>query len=139
LNLPPNTLETTLPTDVIDVNLASKVVSGHRFKNTPEEKVIKQLWGDSAQFDFAPFFNSMDLVFIDGAHSADYVKKDTENALKLIKPEGGIIIWHDSHLYGVVKYLSPWIKQNNLPVYFIKNTSLAVAGVREGKVFDLQL
>ena len=35
-----------------------------------------------------------DGIFIDGDHSYEQVKKDTENALKCCTP-GGIIVWHD--------------------------------------------
>ncbi len=88
--------------------MASKVISGERFLNTPQQSIITQLWGDSATFDFSPYYNSMDFVFIDGAHSEHYVKNDTEKALQLIKKSGGIIVWHDAHLFGVVKFLEPW-------------------------------
>ena len=137
LNLPPETSNVMLDTSIVDVQLASKVVSGERFINTPQQKYITQLWGDSATFDFSPYFNTIDFVFIDGAHSEDYVKSDTKTALQLIKKSGGVIMWHDAHLFGVVKFLNPWIQENNLPVYFIKNTSLAVAWVQKGIVTDI--
>jgi hypothetical protein len=37
----------------------------------------------------------MDVVFVDGAHSAEYVRNDTDVALRLLKPTGGLILWHD--------------------------------------------
>jgi predicted O-methyltransferase YrrM len=137
LNLPPDVESVSLETDRIDVNLASKVVSGERFLNTPQEKHIQQLWGDSAKFDFSPFHKKMDIVFIDGAHSEDYVKNDTEKSIPLIKQDGGIIIWHDSHLFGVKDFFVKWLNAHNYPVYFIRNTTLAVMGVRDGKPVDL--
>jgi predicted O-methyltransferase YrrM len=139
LNLPPGIDDVLLHTSADDVDLAHKVISGERFINTPQGKLIEQLWGDSATFDFSPYYNSMDLVFIDGAHSEQYVKSDTEKALQLIKQSGGIIIWHDAHLFGVVKYLEPWIKSNQLPVYFIKDTSLATARIRNGSIVDFKI
>jgi predicted O-methyltransferase YrrM len=50
-----------------------------------------------------------DLIFIDGDHSYDGVKADTELAHKLIK-KGGMIAWHDynpldNRVAGVVKYI----------------------------------
>jgi predicted O-methyltransferase YrrM len=137
LNLPPQADAVKLATDIIDVQLANKVVSGERFLNTPQQENITQLWGDSASFDFSPYYNSMDFVFIDGAHSEDYVKNDTAIALKLVKKSGGVIMWHDAHLFGVVKFLKPWIKNNNLPVYFIRNTTLAIARVKNEVVVDM--
>jgi len=138
LNLPPNTEHVDLVTDKVDVNLASQVVSGERFLNTAQQKYIEQIWGDSSTFDFTAFTNKMDMVFIDGAHSKEYVQSDTNNAIKLIKQKGGIIIWHDAHLFGVVKFLAPWIEENKLPVYFLKGTTLAVAAVKNGSIVDIR-
>jgi len=36
------------------------------------------LQSDSATFDISPYVNSMNLVFVDGAHSYEYVKSDSE-------------------------------------------------------------
>ncbi len=65
------------------------------------------LRADSAKFDTAPYLESMDLIFVDGAHSYEYVKNDTVKGLEMLRP-GGIIAWHDctpSHP-SVVGYLS---------------------------------
>ena len=56
---------------------------------------ITQLLGDSASFDYGPYRNAVDLVFIDGAHSYDYVKRDTESALSLLRNGKGVVFWHD--------------------------------------------
>jgi predicted O-methyltransferase YrrM len=136
LNLPDATERVSLDTSNVDIQLASKVVSGERFLHTPQQSKITQLWGDSATFDFSPYYNSMDFIFIDGAHSEHYVKNDTEQAIKLIKNTGGIIVWHDAHLFGVVKYLEPLVKQGRQPIYFIENTTLAVARVQNGIIKD---
>ena len=80
------------------------------------------LRSDSAKFDTTPYLNSMDLVFVDGAHSYEYVKNDTEKGLEMLRP-GGIIAWHDctpSHP-DVVKYL----KTLNLLPTLVKSTALA--------------
>ena len=138
LNLPPETKSVDLETNLVDVNLAAKVSSGERFLNKPEAEKIRQVWGDSATYDFSKFYGAMDVVFIDGAHSAAYAKNDTEEALKLLKDSGGLIIWHDAHLYGVVKYLKAWISKYQYPIYFIKETTVAVLLVKEGKPADLK-
>lgn len=134
LNLPPDTAEVSLETGNVDIELATKVKSGERFLHTTEQQFIEQLWGDSAKYDFTTFHGRMDLVFIDGAHSETYVANDTENALHLIKQEGGWIIWHDAPYFGVVKFLKKWVPEQEGPVYFIKDTSLAVAYVKMGSV-----
>jgi predicted O-methyltransferase YrrM len=69
------------------------------------------LRSDSATFDTSPYLGSMDLVFVDGAHSYEYVKNDTEKGLEMLRP-GGIIVWHDCTLnhpevVGYLKSFSP--------------------------------
>jgi predicted O-methyltransferase YrrM len=49
---------------------------------------------DSATFDESPYHGSMDFVFVDGAHSYEYVKSDSLKGWKMLR-EGGILAWHD--------------------------------------------
>jgi predicted O-methyltransferase YrrM len=72
-----------------------KPESGARFKGTVYQRQITQLFGDSASFDYSPYHGTIDVVFIDGSHAYDYVKSDTENALKLLRNSRGLILWHD--------------------------------------------
>lgn len=58
---------------------------------------ITQLYGDSATFDYSPFKENCDVIFVDASHSYDYVLNDTEMAFALLK-KNGVVIWHD---YGV--------------------------------------
>lgn len=55
---------------------------------------VVQHWGDSASFDFGPWENSVDLVYVDGAHSHDYVRADSANAFRLVRASGAIV-WDD--------------------------------------------
>ncbi len=74
--------------------------SGEKFKGSHSKNKIIQLYGDSATFDFSPFYNTIDLVFIDGSHSYKYVINDSLKAYSMVR-NGGIIIWHDySHQGG---------------------------------------
>jgi predicted O-methyltransferase YrrM len=80
------------------------------------------LRSDSASFDTTPYLNSMDLVFVDGAHSYEYVKNDTEKGWEMLR-SGGIIAWHDcnpSHP-EVVTYLK---SRNPIPT-LVRGTALA--------------
>jgi predicted O-methyltransferase YrrM len=80
------------------------------------------LRSDSATFDTTPYLGSMDLVFVDGAHSYEYVKNDTEKGWEMLRP-GGIIAWHDctpSHP-EVVSYLKSYTPTPTL----IRGTALA--------------
>ena len=74
----------------------------------PEDQAHKVtfLKADSAQFDTTPYRGTMDLVFVDGYHSYEYVKNDTEKALEMLRP-GGVIAWHDCETGRpeVVRYL----------------------------------
>jgi predicted O-methyltransferase YrrM len=79
------------------------------FEGLPEASRIRVLHGDSASFDFAPFENSIDLFFVDGAHSYEYVKNDTTKAVKCVR-EGGIIAWHDYGRCGV-NGVSKWLNE----------------------------
>jgi predicted O-methyltransferase YrrM len=78
------------------LNIKARMVE---YKGKDVEYKIKQIYADSTVFDFSPYFNKMDIVFIDGAHHYNTVKSDSENALKMAKPDG-IIIWHDFAIYG---------------------------------------
>ena len=35
------------------------------------------------------------MIFVDGAHSYEYVLHDSRHALKLLKDGKGLILWHD--------------------------------------------
>jgi predicted O-methyltransferase YrrM len=95
LDLPVSGLEAVeSKVEVGEIAYINKDVSGSRFIGKSVAQQIHQLLGDSATFDFSPFYDSIDLMFIDGSHAHDYVLNDTEKALKLIK-KGGIILWHD--------------------------------------------
>jgi len=78
-----------------DVQYIQKQSSGTRYHGTKWESQIHQLYGDSASFDYTPYLGKCDVVFVDGSHSYDYLKNDTQIALKLIVPHYGMIIWHD--------------------------------------------
>ena len=52
------------------------------FQGSPVEGKITVLKGDSANFDFSRWYGQIDVFFIDGSHSYEYVKSDTEHALK---------------------------------------------------------
>jgi len=79
------------------------------FEGTPEAAKIEPLFGDSASFDFAPYEGLVDLFFIDGAHSYEYVRSDTLNALRCCH-EGSVILWHDYGRRGTNR-VSKWLNE----------------------------
>jgi predicted O-methyltransferase YrrM len=74
--------------------LRPETLCGEAFRETPEAARIEQLWGDSATFDFSPYAGRIDFVYIDGAHTYEYVNSDTGNALRMLSPTG-TIAWDD--------------------------------------------
>jgi len=83
---------------------------------------VKQIFADSGQFNFETL-GAVDFVFIDGCHSYEYVKNDTEKALKILNKKG-IVIWHDYNIDwpGVYTYLNDLSRK--LPIYKIRGTTL---------------
>jgi predicted O-methyltransferase YrrM len=82
------------------------------------------LSSDSATFDESSYAGTMDFVFVDGAHSYEYVKNDTEKGWRMLRP-GGVLAWHDctaSHP-DVVRY----IKDSGLDAKRVQGTALAFA------------
>ena len=69
---------------------------------------FRQLYGDSHELEAGRVvseFGVFDLVFIDGDHSGDGVRQDTELAANIIN-DSGIICWHDAnpkHAYQQVR------------------------------------
>jgi predicted O-methyltransferase YrrM len=99
-------------------------------KAFPEVDKIVQLFGDSATFDFTPYFNKIDMVFVDGAHSYEYVKNDSHIAMKMLKNGKGLIIWHDyDALYDEVTLALNEISAQHPEIVFahIEGTSLVYA------------
>jgi predicted O-methyltransferase YrrM len=99
----------TLKTTLIDSAMirAHDAVKRYCFEGTPAERKITCLFGDSATFDFRPFEKQVDLFIIDGAHSYEYVRSDTLNALKCCHP-GSVIVWDDFGRMGV-NGVSKWL------------------------------
>lgn len=85
---------------------------------------VRQHWSDSATFDFSPWSGKVDLVYIDGAHSEEYVRSDTDNALRMVAP-GGAVVWDDYWRVspGVAKVLN---ERNDLNRMRIPGTRLVV-------------
>ena len=94
---------------------------------------VEQIWGNSLTFDFTSHLGKYDMVFIDGDHHYDSVKKDTETAFKLLKNERSIIVWHD---YGLDPETIRWDvlaaildgapAEKRKHIYHVSNTLCAV-------------
>jgi hypothetical protein len=82
------------------------------------------LFGDSAVYDFQQYRNRIDLFFVDGAHTEDYVASDTYHAFESLTPDGWVI-WHDCLVPQVLKVLKKVARLVN--VLHISGTNLALA------------
>lgn len=95
------------------------------FETSRAASKISTLFGDSAVFNFSPFHGQIDFFFIDGAHSYEYVRSDTLNALKCCHA-GSVIAWHD---FGrvVVDGVAKWVREfaRDREVYSVPGGSLA--------------
>jgi predicted O-methyltransferase YrrM len=122
------------PSDAVELTMGSDdhhffrpgEATGEAFHDTAEAARITQLWGDSASFDFTPYKGRMDLVYIDGAHTYDYVRSDTARALEMLTP-GGMIVWDDygsnPGVYSVVNEVAATLDR---PVYHVFGTRMAI-------------
>jgi hypothetical protein len=124
LNLPDETMS--------QMGLDKDYIGMHRFfsKNISN---ITHLFGHSQTFDFEKLNKKFDLIFIDGDHHTDSVEKDTISALKLLKNEQSILVWHDASLdpetprYEVLLGIYKGIpKEMHKHIYLVSNTLCAV-------------
>lgn len=133
LDLPP-AMAPSLEVTTVDL----RHVEGHEsrqkmlFDGKPEAARIHCLYGDSATFDFSPLHADVDLLFIDGAHSYEYVRNDTLRAGSCCKP-GSVIAWHD---YGRVGFngVSRWLHEfarDGHEVWRVPGGSLAFTRLRD--------
>ncbi len=114
--------------DMLVMQLSQANIAKRFYKNHPLCNKIVELFGDSSTFDFSPYYGKIDLVFIDGNHSHEFVKKDSENAFKMVS-ENGLIVWHDFDYIihkEVFNYLRDLSKQHT--IYSVPNTRFAVYG-----------
>jgi predicted O-methyltransferase YrrM len=125
IDLPPDwdgEMGMSVPEACVNVTKRHKV--GIQFQNTPFARKITQVFGDSAKLDWSRLPAPFDVVFIDGCHYYEYVKKDTQNALRYLKADG-VVIWHD---YGMIRDVSHAVDETaaRIEVKAIRGTRLAV-------------
>jgi hypothetical protein len=111
-----------LPKD--DFHLIARRAVGREFKRQPCEKRIVQHLGDTAVMDFTPI-GQPTFFFIDGSHTYEYCKNDSEKCLALC-PQGGTFLWHDCDQMhpGVLKFILEW-QELGRNVVRIEETALA--------------
>ncbi len=117
LDLPAEELESS---EVVgaDKRYVDKPSSGARFTSPPHNALpcVKRI-------------EQQDFIFVDGAHSYDFVVNDSDVALRLLNPKGGVIVWHDYGVWPDVAKALRELKEKKpyLPLVHVKGTSLAVS------------
>jgi len=96
IDLPRASMESLeAPIHAHEEKYVDKAQSGTRYRGTPEESRIEQLYGDSGSYDFSRFKDAIDFVFVDASHAYKYVINDSLVALQMLRAGGGTIAWHD--------------------------------------------
>lgn len=127
VDLPPDYSDTTnaaanLPKD--DFHLIQRRDVGREFKGQSVENRIKQHFGDTAKINFQEF-GKPTFFFIDGSHTYEYCKQDSEKCFSLCGGRG-VFLWHDCDEWhpGVIKFILEW-RAAGRDIRRITGTSLA--------------
>lgn len=129
LDLPPETqVGETANYINSDVDLVRKRKLAHCVHELGLTNRYQQILCDSLQFDPAPHRQSVELGFIDGAHTRRYVENDTLKMAEMVA-ERGLVFWHDYGGKGAFKPLTDYLESlaRQIPVYRVPGTSLAWA------------
>jgi hypothetical protein len=107
-----------------DFHLIARRIVGREFKARPCERRIVQHFGDTAVMDFTGI-GQPTFFFIDGSHTYEHCKNDSEKCLSLC-PKGGTFLWHDCNEThpGVLRFIVEWRAQGR-NIARIEGTDLA--------------
>jgi predicted O-methyltransferase YrrM len=110
-----------------DEQLMEASAPGIEYEDKDVAFKIEQLFGDSLDFDFSPYHQSVDIVYVDGSHHYDAVCSDTRNALKMVRP-GGCVIWDEFANYGEYNDVTRAVLDvlGAEKIVHVENTQLAV-------------
>ena len=88
------------------------------------QRRVTQVHGDSMHFDPSPHTGTVELAFIDGAHTYEHVRNDTEKVAAMMAPRG-LVFWHDyggkGQFRGITDYLHGL--KARFPVYRVSWTT----------------
>ena len=106
-----------------DFHLIGRRVVGREYKGQAVEQRIKQHFGDTAAMSFKEL-GKPTLFFIDGSHTYEYCKQDSEKCFSLCGG-AGTFLWHDCDAGhpGVLKFVIEW-RAMGRPLSRIMGTSL---------------
>jgi hypothetical protein len=135
VNTPPHTRILTLDLAPAGSHVPSGGIVGERYLGTSHAERIQQLVGNSLEFDFGPYEGTVDMVFIDAGHAYPSVLRDTQVAARLIRKEGGVIVWHDYRaIDGVTLCLDGMAARGGMwsSMCHLDETRLAILDTRKG-------
>jgi Methyltransferase domain len=114
----------SMPKDDFHLIKARKVGSEHR--SDPSIINVVQHFGDTATWDFG-LAEGATFYYIDGAHTHEYARNDTEKALAAARGRDATLLWHDvdQDHSGVLTWLDEMLSQGH-PVKRIQGTHLAI-------------
>lgn len=118
IDLPPETTE-----------FSSEFEVGARYRRSELAPRVNQLFGDTRQFDFQPYHQSIDFIFVDASHDYDCVLSDARHAIDMLRDGKGVILWHDYETFpGVTRALDQLRAQDErfASLVHIENTTLAM-------------
>ncbi len=120
------------PEQIISMGFAEKYAKEHGCL-IKDRKNIQTIYADSLNFDFESMNKKFDLIFVDGNHSYDAVKSDTQNVFKLLKNDKSIIVWHDYSFdpvtprHSVIAAILDGVpKEEHQHLYHVSNTLCAI-------------
>lgn len=94
---------------------------------------VTHIFEDSLLFDFSSLGQQFDLIFIDGDHHYESVKKDTQNVFEHLVHDNSIVVWHDyAWQPGEVRFETLAAIMGGVPVqlrkhlYAVRNTLCAM-------------
>ena len=114
------------------MGMSEEYIDLHRYFSESLPNVT-HIQANSLAFDFSSLQKQFDLIFVDGDHHYEAVLSDSAKILKALKPETGMIVWHDyahnpeqvrwSVLAGMLDGLPSEMHKH---LYHISNTMCAV-------------
>jgi len=135
LDLPPNaSVPASQKANYIDtdVDFIQNRKLGSYVRDLGLESRYQQLHCDSMEFDPRPYLASVELAFIDGAHSLAYVRNDTEKVAQMMAARG-LVFWHDYGGKGRFGPLTDYLESlsQSIALYRVPGTTLAWTSAAE--------
>jgi len=128
-NADPGTNIITIDLPPGEERLSAGNPTGYLVRPLVEDGKIVQLYGNTLNFDFSPYFGRQDFVFVDAGHRYENVKNDSRIAAKLMRTSNsGCILWHDYGRFdGLTRAVDEFAREEkDLGQFFhIRGTTLA--------------